>query len=173
MTATRKRKPAAPKASPETVPDSPTVVLAAHASQPDWGKRILYLAVVVLVAYTLTAHRKPPAAVPDEPISGVYAQVAPLFPEGQDDTASLYAAYFAAQADKVQADQATIPDAVSIAARKNMGLVDNPDLSGVVSPLIAPYVPPAVTGPLPVDQIPGLVAVYREVSDACLKASAD
>ena len=177
MTTTRKRRTPKP-VTPVDVPDTPDVVVPpATPSKADWVHRILYVAVIALAWHYFTAKQGDPHPVtpePDAPVaSSLYQEVAPLFPPEQNETASLYAAYFAAQADKVELDKKPIPQPVFVAARKAMGLADNPELLTVVKKSMEPFKDLPMVGVWPPEKLQELVSVYRELSDACLQASAD
>ena len=180
MTTTRKRRISKP-VTPVDAPEADTAVVVppvAPVVKADWVHRILYVAVIALAWHYFTAKQgdtKPASPEPDAPVAlhqEWFFDVAPLFPPEQNETASLYAAYFAAQADKVELDQKPIPQPVFVAARKAMKLPDNPQLAAVVMEAMKPYSELPLQG-CPPDKLRELVATYRELSDACLQASAD
>lgn len=176
MTAPKsKPKPkASRKPRPKSLPAVPAVPAVPSTTKPNWVNRILYAAVVGYVIWMAT-HRKsaqPPTPQPvPAPTSDLTAEVAPLFPADQNEAASLYAAYFTAQADKATKDGKSVPQAVFKKARESMGLADNPQLAVIVNREFKPFT--LLKGDWPPDQVEAYVQTQRDLAAACLAASAD
>lgn len=170
-------KPKAARKPRQKKPDVPPPALPAippPAAAPNWGSRLLYAAVVGYAIWAATHHKpvQPPVDTPDAvPASGLTAEIAPLFPPDRNEAASLYAAYFAAQADKAIADGKPVSQAVFKKARASMGLADNAQLAVIVTREFAPFT--LLKGDWPPEQVAAYAKTQRDLAAACLVASAD